>query len=128
MAYSILFGVACIGLVLTTIVWSAMLFIPRRDNLLMLFGHVGTLCASIHILGAWLPDTFEPLWLVVQLTFMAWLMSFVLIGLPILLVFVLRGPRRERVTAIVFGSIGLLLNGVAMLAFLWNATVSPGGV
>ena len=128
MAYSFIFGTACIGLTLVTLVWAVLLFIPRPGQLLLFFGPAGTLSAAIPILGAWMPTTFEPLWLVIQATCMFWLMSFLLIGLAILFAFVLQTTRHDKVVAVACGGTGLLLNAAALLAFMWAATVSPGGV
>jgi len=128
MAYPIIFGTACIGLVVTTIVWCALLFKSHRGHRHLLIGPAGTLCASIPILAAWMPETFQPLWIVIQLTFLFWLMSFVLIGLSLNFAFVLKTSRRERIVAVVCGGAGLLLNATAFLTFMWYATTSPGGV
>lgn len=123
-----IFAAACIGLALITLVWCVLLFAPRRGEWILLLGPAGTLSAAVPILGAWMPKTFQPLWHVVQLTCAFWLSSFVLIGLAILFAFLLKASKRDRIVALICGGLGLLLNAAALLAFMWEATVSPGGV
>lgn len=128
MTHTIIFSTACIGLALITLVWLVLLCIPRPSDWFLFLGPIGTFCAAIPILAAWLPDTFEPLWLMIQLTFLFWLMSFVLIGLAILFAFVLKTSRRNRIITLICAGLGFLLNASAMLVFLWEATTSAGGV
>jgi len=128
MGYPILFAVACIGLTLVTLAWFALLFKPNRAPLPLLLGPAGTFCAAVPTLGAWLPETFAPLWIAVQATCMVWLMSFVLIVLGLVFAYTLGATKRHRVASLVCGGLGLLFNATALLAFLWEATVSPGGV
>ncbi|MFN3167688.1 MAG: hypothetical protein ACE37H_11560 [Phycisphaeraceae bacterium] len=128
MTHPILFGTACVGLVLVTIAWFVLLFLPKRAPLPVLLGPAGTLCASLPILGAWMPETFQPLWLVIQATCLFWLLSFVLIALGLVFAFTLGASRRQRLASAVYGGLGLLFNAAALLIFLWDATVSAGGV
>lgn len=128
MGYTIIFATACIGLVLVTPVWAVLLIRARAFTVPHLLGPIGTLCAAVPILGAWMPEAFQPLWIAIQLTCAFWLMSFVMIGLAVLLALVLETPRRVRVIAAVCGGLGLLFNAAALGAFMWYATVSPGGV
>lgn len=128
MGYTIIFATACIGLVLTAAVWAGWLVKIKRTSAAQLIGPAGALCASIPILGAWMPETFQPMWLVVQATCAFWLLSFLLIGLAVLFAFTLDADKRVRIAAVVCGGAAFLFNGTALLAFLWYATVAPGGV
>ena len=124
-----IFDVSCIGLFIITVIWLALLIIMmRQKSLPMLLGPAGTLMAAIPILGAWFPDALQPLWTVVQLTCLFWLMSFVLIGVAMIFAFIQQVPKSVRLASMICGSMGLLLNAFALLAFMWDATVSPGGV
>ena len=128
MTYPLIFGISCVGLVTITIAWLALIIKHKHSTFPQVLGPVGTLIASIPILGAWMPDVFQPLWIVVQLTCMVWLTSFVLIGLAVIFAFTLNAPKRVWITAIICGGTGFMLNAIALLAFMWYATTSPGGV
>jgi hypothetical protein len=75
-----------------------------------------------------MPETFQPMWLVIQATCLFWLMSFVLIVLGLVFAFTLATHPRRRVASAVCAGLGLLFNSAALLAFMWYATVAPGGV
>jgi len=126
--YTILFATSCIGLLVVTLVWLGLLYKPKRSTVPLLIGPVGTLSAAIPILGVWMPETFQAIWLVHQATFSFWLMSFVLIVLAVIFALVLQPPKRERTASIICGTLGFILNAAAFLAFMIYATVSPGGV
>lgn len=128
MAYPIIFGSASIGLMLITLVWSALIFLPHRGHPAQLLGPIGTLAAAVSILGLWVPRTTTLIWFDTRLTFQFWLMTFMLIGLALLLAFVLRTTHRDRILAAVCGGAGLLLNAAAFFTFMAYATLSPGGV
>lgn len=128
MSYPLIFGTACVGLIVITVVWLALLIKPNRNTAPILLGPAGTLTAAAPNLGVLKHEAFVPILHLPQLTCSLWMTSFVMIALAVAFAFVRDTTRRDRVAAAVCGGLGFLLNATGFLAFMWYATTSAGGV
>jgi len=96
---------------------------PAKE-LFKLLGMLGGLIAMVLIAGIRFPFL-SKIWAIPQLSMKIWILTFLLMIVGI--IFELLDPETRR-NSVAYGAVALTLNTIALAAFLWTASVSPGGV
>lgn len=123
--YAKIFSIASIGMAVLTLVW--FFFESRLPRYKIKYlGVGGTALAAVIVAGVWLFEAFPWIWVIPQLAMLLWLMTFVLMGVGVALAFRFKGG--DRWLLVIVGLLAMGMNAFSLLAFLWMAIMSPGGV
>ena len=115
-----------IALVVVCVVWLLVVLRLEKETR-NYWGIIGSLAASLLLLLIQFPEHTPGLWAYgLKLVLTVWAGSFVLIVLG--LDAGRRSPRPWRKALVICGVLSMGFNALGGLAFLWEATTSPGGV